>query len=629
VELMPLVVPPESGSESAPSALRDPLAQPRIHDPNSAQLAEGRLIAERIESMVRARTPIQAAEGIRPVGYDDIVILLRGRTHAAAFERALREAAIPYSGIERGTLLDALEVQDLVALLQLLTAPHDDLALAQVLRSPIFDATDDDLIRLARTSGRSWMERLERVAIEEPTEAPLARAWRMLADWRSRAGSLPIHDLLDRVFHQADVIARYAAAVREDLAASVTANLQQFLELALEVDSGRYPSIVHFLGRLQGLQARGDEAPDSPPAAGAVPRVRLMTIHAAKGLESPVVFLADTATRPAGNRAYQTLVDWPARDERPRLMLMIGRGEDREDRQQSLLDADTGIERREQANLLYVALTRARQYLFLSGSGGSESTEEGWYEPLREAMARLGEPSAAGGHACECGSAPPIPVPTSSRPEEALSPLEAGLSTPLQPPSSEHEIAPSHLVHAGGGISDDVDARLRGVAVHRLLDRLSRTPGQPAPDIVETLAAELGLAPRAPELRAWLDEAQGLIGDPALEHLFEPSRFAEAWNEVPLIYTVDDRRVHGVIDRLIRFESRLLVLDYKTHRIEGPEQARALAERYAPQLGHYVAGVARLWPGLPVEAALLLTSTRRLVPVALERTAAAPHISKI
>ncbi|MGD8497549.1 MAG: UvrD-helicase domain-containing protein, partial [Chromatiales bacterium] len=196
VELLPLAIPPESEPESAPSALRDPLAEPRTYDPNSAQLAEGRLIAERIASLIRSRTPIQAGDGIRPVGYDDIVILMRGRTHAAAIERALREAKIPYSGIERGTLLDALEVQDLVALLQLLTAPHDDLALAQVLRSPIFDATDDDLIRLARTSGRSWMERLERVAIEEPTEAPLARAWRMLADWRSRAGSLPIHDLL-------------------------------------------------------------------------------------------------------------------------------------------------------------------------------------------------------------------------------------------------------------------------------------------------------------------------------------------------------------------------------------------------------------------------------------------------
>ena len=177
-------------------------------------------------------------------------------------------------------------------------------------------------------------------------------------------------------------------------------------------------------------------------------------------------------------------------------------------------------------------------------------------------------------------------------------------------------------------MSDEADARLRGIAIHRLLDQLARPDVAGETAILRSIASELRLAPDDPELLAWLAEARALIADPALSRVFDPQRFVQAWNEVPIVYPLGDERVHGVIDRLVRFESTLLVIDYKTHRLHDPDQIGLLTERYTRQLQLYGDGVARLWPGQRVQIALLFTATRTLVPMALEDPAWAPHISQ-
>ncbi len=116
----------------------------------------------RIQELIAQGIGVPDEQGVRPLGYQDIIILLRRRTHAEAYERALRSAGIPYLGAARGALLESLEIRDLVALLNILIVPYDDLALAQVLRSPLFAADDDDLMQLARDDG-AWTDRLARL----------------------------------------------------------------------------------------------------------------------------------------------------------------------------------------------------------------------------------------------------------------------------------------------------------------------------------------------------------------------------------------------------------------------------------------------------------------------------------
>lgn len=616
VEILPAVEYQPPVQPQPREGLRNPLREPRGHPEQDGHLEEGRRIAACIQALVREGRAVQDEQGIRPVDYGDILILLRSRTHAAALERALREAGIPYLGAEQGTLLEALEVRDLVALLEVLITPYNDLALAQVLRSPLFDVSDEDLITLARTPGEDWMVRLERHAAGGRAGEPLCRAWKYLQNWRRLAGRLPIHDLLDRIYAEADVIRRYQQASPGERAAAVTANLTRFLELALEIDSGRYPSLVRFLARLKALRAGVDEAPDAPSTPGADSRVRIMTIHAAKGLEAPVVFLADAENRTNDRNSFQALVEWPAQAPRPEHMLLIGRAKELDAAGRVLVERASRAEAREQANLLYVALTRARQYLFISATLSKRQNEDGWYNLIRQRLEDWGTPTDAGGWRYVYGEPPPVAARAAdgggSRPRP-----EPALARPLTVDAPEREIAPSRSIAPGGGpAEEDEDARLRGVAIHRLLDWLSS--GQGPEPARRRLAGELGLPAEAPELGAWLAEAQAVVTAPELAELFDPRRYLRALNEVPLLYTLPEGRVHGVIDRLLLTPDRALIIDYKTHRIGDPREQAALCERYRVQLELYAEGVRRLFPDRRVEAALLFTHTRRLQPLHLE-----------
>ena len=128
---------------SCTMGFRNPLKEPRQSEEDERRLREARHIADKITELISDNTPVNENDQTRAIRYDDIIILLRHRTHAASFEKCLMEAGIPYSGIEKGTLLETLEVRDIAALLEVLTTPFNNLAVAQVLKSPIFALNDN------------------------------------------------------------------------------------------------------------------------------------------------------------------------------------------------------------------------------------------------------------------------------------------------------------------------------------------------------------------------------------------------------------------------------------------------------------------------------------------------------
>lgn len=629
VEVWPLIEAPEQAEEdetsTSPPGLRDPLTTPRPGPGESLHTREGARIAARIREMISQGRVVGQGTSARPMHVGDVTILVRNRTHVGAIEDALRDAGIPYLSAARGELLDHLEVRDLEALLRVLITPHDDLALAQVLRSPLFDVDHAELERLADAGPGPWHERLERLTPELPPGSPLKRAADKLAQWREWSNCLPVHDLLDRIFLDGNVLARYQAGSRADRVPTVMASLIRFLELALEVDSGRYPSLVHFLARLRGLRDQAEGAPDTPPVRGAEQRVRIMTIHAAKGLEAPVVILADAAAVPRDSKTYEPLVQWPAGEPRPRLMQLLPKSDDVDSlTRQALEDFQTARER-EEANLLYVALTRARQVLIVSASARGKG-DGGWYARIREAIApeAVSEDGDAGvpGRFTEDGSwmhevgTPPMAAeqPAASTPPV---PVPEGLGRRLECVAPEREIAPSRAAagYAEGEREDgDEDARLRGVGIHRLLEWLAGGTQDTDAVLSRRLAAELGLDPGFPELRDWLAEARAVVADPGLAAVFGPAPGCVDYCEVPLQYTAaDGRTVYGIIDRLRVGPERILLIDYKTHRVTDETAARQVAEAYATPMALYAEGVCRLWPGRVVEARLLFTHLRTLI----------------
>ena len=314
-------------------------------------------------------------------------MLVRRRTHLEAYERALRDAGLPFVSDRRGGLLTTLEAEDLIALLDFLTSPYADLRLAHALRSPVFGCSDDDLMRLASAPESSWWERLQ--GLEADASPALLRARQLLQWWLDLAGVLPVHDLLDRIYHEGDVRRRYATVAPAALHAQIQANLDAFIELALAIDAGRYPSLPRFVDELANLKRHGsDEAPDEGLAA-AGDALRVMTIHGAKGLEAEIVALADAHSRIAQD-GESVLVVWPPEAPAPSHFSLVARGEaTAPDPARAAWFAEDDTQRaQEDWNLLYVAATRARQVLIVSGTAPARVTlDDTWYARLKAAEA--------------------------------------------------------------------------------------------------------------------------------------------------------------------------------------------------------------------------------------------------
>ena len=273
------------------------------------------------QAILRARSLTKGAQ------WSDVMLLVKKRTHLGAYERALREAGIPFASDRRGGLLESLEVADLIALLTFLITPHDNLALAHVLKSPIMGAADNDLIALALRSEKTWWSRLHQAELNTPI---LQRAVQLLEKWLELAARLPVHDLLDRILHEGDVVARYAQSASPLVRGQVLGNIEAFTELALNLDAGRYPSLPKFIDALRRLQKSAEsDAPDEADIDAALDAVRILTIHGAKGLEADIVVLLDANHSDPARDDYGVLCEWKQEADAPNHFSVFGRQAER------------------------------------------------------------------------------------------------------------------------------------------------------------------------------------------------------------------------------------------------------------------------------------------------------------
>jgi len=298
VEVLPLLPLPSGegrgGGANDELPLRNPLTTPRAEQQSGAREIEAEQFAAHIADIVAGWSVQQENGAPRRAEYRDIMVLVRKRTHLRVYEHALRARHIPFLTSRRGGLLDTLEAEDIQALLTFLITPFADLELAQALRAPIFSCSDEDLMQLAgfrnqdagfgnqdagfgmqdlgaeREAGfiesliphpvsSSWWSRLKRIAQSDAASPQLQRAHRLLQGWLALADKLPVHDLLDRIYFEGDLAHRYAAALPVELQETVRANLRAFMEIALNVDAGRYPSLPRFLAELRELRAAENE----------------------------------------------------------------------------------------------------------------------------------------------------------------------------------------------------------------------------------------------------------------------------------------------------------------------------------------------------------------------------------
>lgn len=582
VERLPLAPGPgRAASGRDPDApLRDPLSEPLAEDEERARAEEARAVAQRIRDIVD-QWAVDADGGTRRARYGDVMLLLRTRRHVMAFEEAFRAQGIPHVTSRKGGLLDRLEVLDIEALLRFLVAPFSDLDLARVLRSPLFSASDDELLQLAHAGAGTWWDRLGRLAPGAGAPATFARAFRLLTEWRDIAPRLPVHDLLDRIYFSGDVLDRYAAAVAPPLREGARANLLALLELALGLDAGRYPSLQRFLDTLAELRGgAAEEAPDEGATVSGEDAVRILTIHGAKGLEAPVVFLAD-CNGMEREESYEVLVDWPPDSDVPVWFAARTRKAD----DPAVIAGHRADERaaaaREELNALYVAMTRAKQVLVVSGSeSGRRSGEPSWYQRIDAALAGLTGAAVLG---------------------QDLGAEAPDSATPVFP-GTDPELPDARWLtpHPAGsrGHADDTSATVRGERVHWLLEQLAPPEAIDDEVLLQRLAGTDDTTFRE-DLRA----AQTILRSPELRPFLDPAQYDWARNEVS--FATGDGELRRM-DRVVRRGGELWVLDYKTGEGAAGASASDNVRAHLDQMREYARAAAALYPGLTIRVALVL-----------------------
>ena len=637
-----------SDEEAEIVSFRNPLKQAREINSKTIRHKEADYIAEQILALKNTPSQITENDKVRPVEFGDIMILMRTRTHIAIYEQALKQKGIPFIGNKKGGLLDNLEIRDLICLLNTLIAPYNNLAFAQVLKSPIFNISEDDLIQLAREKTEThWYDHLMQLANDyvntssNEISAELQRAAILLPRWQAFAEQLPVHDCLDKIFSQGNIIKRYIAANKEQNKMKVAANCQRFLELSLETDNGRYPSITRFLQQLQHLKNYSTSPPEDALSQSTESRVQLMTIHGSKGLESPIVFLADCNSTSSNRNAYASLVRWPANEAQPsHFQLQLSR-ENTDQVTQNLQQEKLDEQAREELNLLYVALTRAREQLYISGNASNRKQENSWYQIIARGLESANTETTVNNINCKVIrhlSYEPIidnkiakktkPLKSFNIDDRLLKPLpddflRASTNTSLWISPSSHSdrnVSVNQIKIEPKNQQSMELAKWRGIAIHRFIELLCNKNQYPAKkeyshEIFLRLRNETSLTNPGyvHHLDECLKEAIETFNSPLLEAIFNPAANSTPFNEMPLMYKQEQQVVYGFVDRVIKAETTVTILDYKSHQLESTETATEVAQQFSKQLNYYVAGIKQIWPSHKIKAGILFTHHQEIV----------------
>lgn len=579
-------------------------------------------IVAKIRKMISTEfTPTGNNDEARPVRPGDILILVQSRGGIyKTLIRELKTARLPLAGTDRIKLGDDLAVKDLLALLLFLSIPKDDLSLAIILKSPLFGFNEDDIFRLAHNRpGSLW----EELTANKDNSKKFADAHRVLSELLALAGRETPYDLLETiltVYH-----GRQLLVAR--LGESCIEALDLLLDQALEYERTGTASLTGFLEWLEpgevNIKRQLEQQRDE---------IRVMTIHGAKGLESPIVILPDT-------RAMAS----------PRDNIILSADEDELPLWNTKSDytelVDEGLEKvkeedwKEYLRLLYVALTRAESRLIICGvqkrknSPGEIAEIKDWYEMVQWVMDRslpdnihdfqedldlemeetLGNLFITGNWPIES-----ITETEAEEQEDASLPDWVNKIPKVDTPTSV-SLSPSNLGGSKVLASDDDTevsgeaALQKGLTIHLLLEHLPTYPRQEW-----EIKGEQLLKLKYPEISPedsweWLANSIAILENPNLKFLFETAR--NTLEEVPITAEVpelDNQSIFGYIDRLVITDEHVLAIDFKTNRVV-PTDVNQTPEGLLRQMGAYHRSLEKIYPHKKIKTAILWTQAGELI----------------
>ncbi len=586
----------------------------------SAEVKLSKRIQGEIRRLVAGGTVTGRLGNRRRLTYGDVLVLVRRRGNLFdAVIQALKHARIPVAGADRLKLTEHIAIIDLMNLADALLLPQHDLALAVALKSPLFDLTEDELFKLAwnrkgslrdaltaraAESGkfRGALDRLAECERRFRTETPFAfYAWLLGGD-NGRAR------ILRRLGHEANDA------------------LDEFLELALSYEKKAPASLQGFMAWLRAADTEVKRDMEISRD-----EVRVMTVHGAKGLEAPVVIMADTTTSPSDTQRLR-LIHLP-QGNGGKAVVWAGRKADDPPSVATARNAMLDETEHEYRRLLYVAMTRAADRLIVAGCmpGNRNSVRENsWYDLIKRGLASSDlvlQEIPAGDGVVKSYRRVENATPETDIVLEAPAGIHPSLPEWLHTPAAPEQLIDRRLRPSDpgtdegktfrGGESIAVRARAlqRGVLVHRLLQSL--------PDVAIERRRDLTLQYLARNAGRWTDgdretlaeEVLAVIADSRFAALFAPGSRAE----VSIVGRLDrpgrlPAVVAGQIDRLAVTPEQVLIVDYKTNHAP-PRNLAEVPVAYVRQLALYRAVLRKLYPQLPIRAALLWTETPELMEI--------------
>jgi ATP-dependent helicase/nuclease subunit A len=612
----PMAEPPD---KPTPGAWDEPLDHLGADSPE-AQLAAR--IAKTVKGWIESRARLDKGQPIHAGG---ILILTRSRSALSdAINRALKECGVPIAGADRLQMGEHIAVLDLLALGDIMLLPEDDLTLAALLRSPLFDIGEDDLFHLAHGRVSTLWQ-----ALSVAKEPQFRNAFAQLERWRSQADFRAPHDFYARVLAADGGRRRFVAR----LGAETEDVLDEFLAQALAYERSETPSLQGFLhwSRTTATEVKREPALFRD-------EVRVMTVHGAKGLEADIVFLVDDGSAPTHgghDPRVVALTDDP--DAALPVPLVWYRGA------KFLSTAiDPYIQslrerrRDEYRRLLYVGLTRARDRLIMCGTAKRAGTDRamGWHALVQRGLQPGWRPMADNtGEAFEWRGdwePPQLDALEPARAEAPETPLPDWLGKPApEAPGPLSRLSPSRALAetekderpflARNALEARLDPQAapaleRGLAVHRLLQSLPELRANArraaAGRYLDRVAAHWSAEERA----ATVDEVLAVMDHPHFAPVFGPGSRAEIEIAGRVPIAGGETAMGGRIDRIVVTLDRVLIVDFKTNR-PAPSVLEEVPRDYLAQLAVYRRALVQLYADRPVAAALLWTDGPRLMEI--------------
>lgn len=647
VELHPIIR-AEKTEEAKPWSL--PLTREDVSDP-AADLADQ--IADQIKDWLDKGEQLPSRK--RPVNPADIMILVRRRSaFVDHMVRALKKRDIPVAGADRMSLREQIVVMDLVALGETLLFPKDDYKLASVLKCPLIGMTDKQLEDLAVNRPADLWTALQEKAAEPKADAIYKKSWEYLSTLQERLNDSRPYEFYSSVMMEACPAHQKSGlyAMYSRLGFEAEDPLVEFMNAVERFEKIHVPNLQGFLAWLDAGEA---EVKREINLNAEAPRVHIMTVHGAKGLEAPIVILPDTTGVPSDNTRARPKFLWPEGERTVPLWVPRADLESKAftaEREKAEKDRD-----REFRRLLYVAMTRAADRLYVYGSQNRDKlNEKSWYgliakgmqENLAGQVSEVDLPVANDNKTVEEAKAVPAAkddapeqVPekilrfeikqTANAQPDGVKPLgkkrTTGIpvwarempkadQTPIEKfrPSEYKATADNYSAASPLESADEMYHRTLGTVVHNLFEFLPGLPEAEREAAAKKFLAKPAWALSEKDQEQSLKQVMSILTDPEFGKLFGPNSRAEV--SITGLFNKDGEKqmMSGQIDRLVVDDKTVTIVDFKNSR-KVPKDQNGVQTKYIMQLAAYRLALKEIYPDKQIKCALLYTREAKLVPV--------------